>query len=87
VAAGQTVVLGANVASSTVATGRVELREGNRVRARATLAGGTATFHVPGLSAGRHVLTAFYLGDAAHEASESPAVTQMVSFGAGALGR
>jgi phage protein U len=83
VATGQTVVLDANVAntSSTAKepTGKVELKQGNAVLAEATLLGGAVTFRLSNLSAGTHVLTAYYLGDKLHEASESAAIRQLVS--------
>jgi sugar lactone lactonase YvrE len=78
--------LNTNVAGTSSAskepTGKVQLREGNTVLATATLSGGAVAFKVSNLSAGTHELTAYYLGDTLHEASESPAVKQVVSSGA-----
>jgi hypothetical protein len=79
---GQSIVLDSKVAdtSSTTKepTGKVQLKEGGAVLATATLSGGTVTFKLSHLSAGTHVLNAYYLGDKLHEASESAAVKQVV---------
>jgi hypothetical protein len=80
VVAGQPISLSSQViaSSSITPTGKVELKEGNKVLATATLSGGIATFKVSTLSAGTHSLNAWYLGDSTHAPSESAAVRQVV---------
>jgi hypothetical protein len=62
-----------------VPTGKVQLKEGGRVLAEATLSAGSATFPTR-LPAGTHLLTAFYLGDRLHPASESNVLQQVVAL-------
>jgi hypothetical protein len=64
--------------SSAEPTGEVQLKEGNKVLATATLAAGAVNFKLTGLSAGTHELAAWYLGDKLHATAESPAVKQVV---------
>jgi 5'-nucleotidase len=68
------------VTSSWPATGTVELLDGDVVVSSGTLAGdGTATLAVPGTAfpVGTHELTVRYLGDAAHEPSQTGATLEV----------
>jgi hypothetical protein len=60
-------------------TGTVQLVEGNTVLDEADLVAGSATFKLSNLSAGTHMLTAYYSGDNLHEPAASPAVQQVVN--------
>jgi hypothetical protein len=64
--------------AATKATGKVELMEGAKVVATAMVSNGNATFTVPKLAAGAHMLTAMYLGDSEHAASSSPVFKETV---------
>lgn len=79
---GGTARLQIRVASTVAApTGRVEVRDGRRVVARATLrpgARGRLSLQVPRLARGRHVLLARYAGDDAVAASTSREVVVRV---------
>lgn len=79
---GGTARLQVRVASTVAApTGRVEVRDGRRVVARATLragARGRLSLQVPRLARGRHVLVARYAGDDAVAASTSRQVVVRV---------
>jgi sugar lactone lactonase YvrE len=61
-------------------TGTVQLMEGKTVLAEATLSNGSATFNLSGLSTGTHILTALYMGDSQHQASQSNLIKQVVGF-------
>jgi len=77
----QAVVLTSQVASksSTPPTGQLQLKEGSKVLATATLSAGAATFKLTTLPAGTHPLTAWYLGDKLHAPSQSTAINQVVA--------
>jgi hypothetical protein len=77
---GQVVVLRSTVGgtSSAKPTGNVRLMEGPRIVAQASLAAGSVTFKRLNLSPGKHMLTAFYLGDNLHKPSNSVAIRQIV---------
>ena len=77
---GQFVALTSKVASpsTTVPTGKVQLKEGTRIVSVSTLANGTVTFKFLNLTPGRHLLTAYYMGDKQHTASQSATVGQIV---------
>ena len=78
--AGRSIVFNSKVTStsSSSPTGAVQLREGSIVLAQATLSAGSARLTLPRLSAGTHMLTAWYLGDKLHAASVSAALKQVV---------
>jgi hypothetical protein len=65
-------------ASAIVPTGKVQLKEGTRILSVSTLAHGSATFRFLNLTVGKHLLTAYYLGDKQHAASQSQTVRQIV---------
>ena len=77
----QAVVLTSQVASksSTPPTGQLQLKEGSKVLATATLSAGAATFKLTTLPTGTHPLTAWYLGDKLHAPSQSTAINQVVA--------
>jgi len=76
----ESIAFSAAVASTTTAkpTGKVELTEGATVLATAAVSQGIAALTVPKLAAGAHTLKAVYLGDSAHAASTSAALTETV---------
>jgi len=81
---GQSVALNAQVAPANKAsgpapTGKVVLKEGQTVLAIASLAAGAASFNLTKLAPGTHELTAYYLGDSSHAASQSPTFKQVVN--------
>ena len=78
--AGRTIIFNSKVTStsSSSPTGVVQLREGSIVLAQASLSAGSARLTLPRLSAGTHMLTAWYLGDKLHAASVSAALKQVV---------
>jgi Bacterial Ig-like domain (group 3) len=60
-------------------TGQVQLMEGKKKLATASLVNGVAAFQVTFTSMGQHVLAATYVGDANFNGSISPPLTQTVS--------
>jgi hypothetical protein len=64
--------------SSQVPTGKVQLMEGARMLAEASLNAGTVTFKQLSLSFGKHTLTASYLGDNLYKPSTSAPIQLMV---------
>lgn len=81
---GHLVLLTSNVVADSTArvtaraTGVVQVKEGSKVLAEATIANGLATFRLGNLAPGAHVLKAVYLGDRLHQQSASPAMQQVV---------
>ncbi len=78
-ALGDALTLTATV-SGTNPTGTVTLREGPTVLAAKSLAAGTASFTLTALTAGVHVFTVDYAGDAGNPAATSGAVFQQVTL-------
>jgi sugar lactone lactonase YvrE len=74
----QTVLLAATVSSAGRPTGTIQLKEGVRVWAEASLANGVAAFRVQGMTVGVHMLHAVYLGDKDNLGSSSAELRQMV---------
>jgi len=74
----QTVSLTATVISAARPTGTIQLKEGLRVWAEASLTNGVAAFRVQGMGVGVHMLHAVYLGDKDNLASTSAELRQMV---------
>jgi hypothetical protein len=62
-------------------TGSVQFYEGSTLLGTAPLILGFATVSIPGLPAGSHVITARYLGSAAHAPSTAPPTQQTVYSG------
>ncbi len=60
-------------------TGTVQLKEGTKVLATATLANGSASLGVTSLSPGTHTLIAVYSGDSLHAPASSSTVKQVVT--------
>jgi hypothetical protein len=80
-AVGQSVTFTATV-TGTTPTGTVQFRDGAvNLGGPVALAAGVATLTTSSLSAGTHVITAVYSGDADDATSTSPAVSQVVSAG------
>ena len=76
---GEPVTLTATVSSALLASGQVVFRAGTTALGAAALDGvGQAVYVTASLPVGRSALSAVYQGDAAHDASTSPAVTQVV---------
>jgi hypothetical protein len=75
---GDAVTFTATVTPNT-ATGTVEFREGAVVLGSGSLSGGTASFTTSALTVGTHPITAFYLGDSNHSASNSAPLNQVVN--------
>ncbi|WP_263359204.1 Ig-like domain repeat protein [Acidicapsa ligni] len=64
---------------SSAPAGIVQLKDGSKSLANVTLNQGSALFTIPALSAGTHMLTASYEGDATHAAAVSPTLKEVVA--------
>jgi hypothetical protein len=60
-------------------TGTVELKEGSKLLATTSIKNNAASFTALGLPAGKHTLTAVYLGDASYPPATSAAFTETVN--------
>lgn len=78
---GQSVRFTASVSPAS-ATGTVQFLDGATVIGSASLSAGSASFTTTGLAQGAHSIVASYSGDAADNASTSPALTQTVNVAA-----
>jgi len=79
VGVGQSVVLSANVTSSSgLPTGNVVFYDGTTALGTVNLTGGSASLTVPGLSSGTHLVSAYYAGNSDHAASRSADLAQRV---------